>query len=277
MNHDIKADLHIHTTASDGTWTPEELVPKIQEHGIGLFAITDHDTTAHIARGEKLAMELELSFIRGVEISTMFNNKTFHILGLGINPSHSGLSELVASNQRLIDEKDDMGIRYLARKYPQVSFEEYEAYENDRRRGGWKSLNYLVDKGLCTSHKDFFKLFSEWGASFGEVQFASPELAVKTIREAGGTPILAHPGSNMYGTNYKQNIAKMLDFGIGGIECYHPENGDEVTAYCLKLCKENKLCISGGSDCHGPFVSTRRLGYPEVRLSMLNLEGIEII
>ena len=274
MSNDIKVDLHLHTTASDGTWGPEKLAANIRNAGIELFAVTDHDSTENLTNIARLAKEYGLGFINGVEINTTYTGRNYHILGLGINPTNFELQTLLNTNRKLMEEKDDESIKYLERKYPVVSFSEYQAYTNHKERGGWKALNYLIDKQLCNSHKDFFRLFEEWGNPFEKPAFAAPGDAIAAIRDAGGQSILAHPGASFYDRDYKKVIAFMMGKGINGIECYHPENSREITENCLEMCKLNKLLVTGGSDCHGEFVGGRCLGHPDIRFSQLKLDGI---
>jgi predicted metal-dependent phosphoesterase TrpH len=271
MLPDIKVDLHIHTTASDGTWSPERIIENLKKEDIRLFAVTDHDTTENVSITEKLAETEGISFVKGVEISSSSNKRTYHILALDIDPSHSELQRLLDRNTKLMEDNNSAGIRYLAGKYPQVSYEEYSCYRNDRNRGGWKSLNYLTDKGLCSGHRSFFTLFKDWKDSFSKVAFETPADVINTIHASGGVSILAHPGSNMYGDNLQNTLTMMLDFGIEGLECFHPENSHEATHTCLSFCNEHNLFITGGSDCHGDFVGSRKLGHPPVRLSQLRL------
>ena len=274
MSNDIKVDLHLHTTASDGTWGPEKLVANIRNADIGLFAVTDHDSTENLTDVAHLAKEYGLGFINGVEINTTYKGRNYHILGFGINPTNLELQTLLNTNRKLMEEKDDESIEYLERKYPAVSFSEYEAYTNYKERGGWKALNYMIDKQLCSSHKDFFRLFEEWGNPVEKLNFATPGEAIATIHRAGGSSIVAHPGASFYDPDYKALIAFMMGEGITGLECYHPENSREITEYCLEICKLNKLLVTGGSDCHGEFVVGRCLGHPDIRFSQLKLDGI---
>ncbi|TYP58524.1 PHP domain-containing protein [Thermosediminibacter litoriperuensis] len=273
---DIKVDLHIHTTASDGTWRPKTLLKKLLSAGIKLFAVTDHDTTENLDETAALAKKHGLKFINGVEVNTTYNNRNYHILGLGIQPENKELQTLLKRNRELMEEKDDESIKYLERKFPIVCFDEYKKYKNNPERGGWKALNYLIDKKLCRSYKDFFNLFNDWGNPFEKLEFASPGEAIKAICMAGGVPVLAHPGASFYDKDYKALIAFMIGEGIRGIECYHPENSPEITRYCLEICKSNNLLVTGGSDCHGEFVAGRCLGTPDIRLSQLKLDGIHI-
>lgn len=272
----IKVDLHVHTTASDGTWPPEKLVENMLGAGIEIFAVTDHDTTENLAQAAAAARERGLKFIAGVEINATCSGRNYHILGLGIDPGNKELQMLLKKNRELTEAKDDESIKFLEGKFPQVSFDEYKEYVNNPARGGWKALNYLIDKKLCTSYKDFFSLFEGWGNPFEKLIFASPDEVIKTIHMAGGVSILAHPGAGFYNGDYKDLIAFMIGEGIRGIECYHPENSPEITRYCLEICQSKNLLVTGGSDCHGEFVAGRYLGHPDVRLSQLKLDGIHI-
>lgn len=271
---DMKADMHIHTTASDGTWNPEELVKNLLQAGIGLFAVTDHDSTENVAEAARLAGEHGLQMINGVEVNTSYENRNYHILGLGIDPGNRELQDLLKRNRDLMRQKDDESIHYLEGRHPEVRFEEYLSYINHPERGGWKALNYLIDKQLCHSHRDFFDLFRDWGNPFEKLIFASPGEAVIAIKEAGGVPILAHPGAAFYDPDYRTVISYMITAGIGGIECYHPENSPEITRYCLEICESLDLLVTGGSDCHGEFLAARRLGNPDIRLGQLRIEGM---
>lgn len=278
MERNALVDLHMHSTASDGTWRSERLVENVLKAGIKLFALTDHDSTENVPAVALLAAQNGLSFVPSVEVSTLYENRTYHILGLGIKPGHEALEPMLAKNRRLMDDKDDAGIQYLASIYPErVSFEEYLAYVDDKERGGWKSLNYLVDKGLCTSHKDFFSLFIDWKEAFSQVEFPAPQQAIAAIKAAGGIPILAHPGSRSYDPDTQKILKDFNDMGVMGFECFHPDNNEEATRLCLSFCWEHGLRITGGSDCHGDFVPSRGLGHPLVRLSDLDLEGITIL
>lgn len=272
----IKVDLHVHTTASDGTWSPEDLVENLLIAGIELFAVTDHDTTENLAETAAMAKEHGLKFVTGVEVDASYNGRNYHILGLGIKPEDRELQVLLRRNRKLMEAKDDESIKYLEGKFPNVSFDDFKRYVNDPERGGWKALNYLIDKKLCTGYKDFIGLFAGWGNPFEKLIFASPGAAIKTIHMAGGVSILAHPGAEFYDRDYKALITFMIGEGISGIECYHPENSPEITRYCLETCRSNDLLVTGGSDCHGGFVAGRCLGRPDIRLSQLRLDGIHI-
>lgn len=271
----MKADLHLHTCASDGTWSPEALLENIKGAGIEVFAVTDHDSVENVIPTADLVKDTDLKFIRGVEVNTTENGHIFHILGYNIDPENGPLNEILQVNRNVMEERDKRCINILQEMDYPVTLDEFLVYENNPERGGWKALNYTMDKGLCHHYKEYFKLFGDKRSGLGIEGCAKPEAAIAVIRAAGGIPILAHPGSGLYGDNPQKTVSIALDLGIEGIECFHPENGDEATEYCLELCKRERLYITGGSDCHGTFVKERWLGKPDVDLDQLVLWEFE--
>lgn len=270
----MKTDLHIHTTASDGTWSPSLLVENILNAGIGIFSVTDHDSTDNLIESAALAEYKGLCFIPGVEINASHQNKYVHVLGYNIDITCDDLKAVLSANRRFVERKAIEVIGFLEKKGYSVSENEYRAYNNDPARGGWKTLNYLIDKGMCTNHRDFFRLFGNGGSPFDEIGYVSPEDAIASIKKAGGTPVLAHPGARVYTIPHHDIIDLAMEWGIEGIECFHPENSVKVTQYCLEICKKNSLLITGGSDCHGDFVKERSLGKPDITLKRLELGGL---
>lgn len=267
----MKVDLHLHTSASDGTWSPEDLIKNIIDSGIEIFSVTDHDSVENIEAVSGLAREESLTFFKGVEINTFKDGQVFHILGYNIDTNDETLNNILLKNRVFLEERNEESITVLSEKGHPVSRDEYNGYRNNPGRGGWKALNYAIDKGLCRTYKDFFTLFGENRELLPVDGFVKPEAAISSIKEAGGITVLAHPGSGVYGSDYYYVVTAALDMGIEGIECYHPENRPRVTEYCLEICKNNRLYITGGSDCHGDFVKERRLGKPVIDLDQLAL------
>jgi len=267
----MKADLHLHTNASDGTWSPEALVDNIIRAEIGIFAVTDHDSVENVITVADLVKGTDLKFIRGVEVNTVENGHIFHILGYNIDPEDKFLNEILLKNRNVMDERDERSIKLLQKMDYPVAPEEFAAYENNTERGGWKALNYTIDKGLCSTYKEFFKLFGDKRKGPGIEDCAKPETAISAIKSAGGIPVLAHPGSGLYGNNPRETVSLAIEMGVEGVECFHPENGEEATEYCLELCRRENLFITGGSDCHGTFVKERWLGKPDIALDQLVL------
>jgi predicted metal-dependent phosphoesterase TrpH len=259
----MRADLHIQTTASDGCWTPERVVAEVRAKGIELFAVTDHDSTASVRRASALAREAGLAFLPGVEVSTLLDGHLFHVLAYGFDLDSPALMGLLQENRaRLEQTNEDVLHRLIAAGY-EIALDDYVAYEYDRTRGGWGVLNFLIDRGFCTGVSDYFdNLVSQFPREWPP--FPHPAEAVAVIREAGGVPILAHPGVSLNYVGISEGtLHPFLDFGIAGLECYACYHDEATTRFCLDWCTRHDLLITGGSDCHGGFVG-RELGVPVV-------------
>jgi predicted metal-dependent phosphoesterase TrpH len=270
----MRADLHIHTTASDGRWGPERVVTEVQARSIGLFAITDHDTIANVATVEALAREAGLAFLRGVEVCTQLNGRQFHILAYGFELDNPTLSKLIRKHRAELDQAGEEAIRHLiAAGYP-VDVDDYLAYEYERTRGAWKSFNYLIDRGIC---KDIDEYFANPDIRLPShlCQFSHPAKAIAAIREANGVPILAHPGITLRDTGLTDEaLQPLLDIGIAGLECYYINHDEAMTRFCLDWCACHDMLVTVGSDCHGGLVN-RELGHPPTDTADLRLGEME--
>ena len=267
----MRADLHIHTTASDGTWTPAELVEQALGVGLGALAVTDHDSVANVAETTRLAKEAGLKFLPAAEICSTKADLSFHILGYGIDIHNKRLLELMAHNEALLDQKDVDSIMMLERDGWAVSSAEFAHYDYDRRRGGWRALAYLIDKGLCTGVNDFFQRIFTPEHDLGFPEFPPISEVVDAIHGAGGVAICAHAASGFHGPGLERVMELLRVERFDGFECYHSGHNAEGTERLLRHCHKHHLLISGGSDCHGTFVPGRRLGEPYVETSMLDL------
>jgi predicted metal-dependent phosphoesterase TrpH len=273
---DRRVDLHIHTTASDGRWTPPALIEALQKIGVSLFAVTDHDTIESVAAAESLAREAGLAFLSGVEISTKVDGRLMHVLAYGYDPNHAPLVDFIRQNEARLQAYDDELLQRLVDAGYDLDLADYERYTWDRRRGGWKSLNYLIDRGLC---HDVHSYFSE--LSVGELEvdfpdFPAPEEVIPLIRRAGGVPVWAHPATSLSrDSRYRPEdderiVAQMVGCGIEGLECYTCHHDDAWTARLVAWARRYDLLVTGGSDSHGGFVG-RQLGRPEIFLAQLRL------
>jgi len=270
----MRADLHIHTVASDGCWTPEQLVTQVQARDIGLFAVADHDTTASLAQTEALAQEARLAFLRGVEISTLLNGHLVHVLAYGFELDDPALASLLRENVNKLIQASEDRLRHLAAAGYELDLDAYTVYEYPSDRGGWKALNFLIDQGVCTDVWDYIRVLEElppveWPP------FPHPAEAITVIRQAGGVPILAHPGATLRRVGVtEETLRPFLDFGIAGLECHSQYHDRAVTDFCLNWCARHGLLVTGGSDCHGGFVK-RELGTPVVDVTDLRLGELE--
>lgn len=270
----MKVDLHIHSTASDGTWTPAEVVEAALGVGLGAIAITDHDSVANVAATKILAEAAGLKFIEGTEICSTKDEFCFHILGYGIDIENKSLREILTHNEKLLTDKDDESVKLLIEQGWPLDFKEFLQYDYDRRRGGWKALAFLQDKGLCGDVNDFFSRIFTKEHALGFPIFPSIKEVVDAIHSAGGVALCAHAASGFHGPGLAATLLELGKEDFDGFECYHSGHSKEDTAALLNYCRQHQLLISGGSDCHGNFVPSRPLGKPEVDVNDLYLPGL---
>lgn len=270
----MRADFHVHTTASDGTWDPAELLDHLQAAGIGAFAVTDHDSTANLAEAARLAREAGLRFLPGVELNATKDGHNFHILGYGIDLDDKALQDLCRHNQRLLEQKDEDSVRHLAERGWDVSVPEFATYDYDRHRGGWRALAYLEDKGLCAGVGDFFQRVFTAENDLDFPDFPSVTEVIRVIHGAGGAALCAHLASTFHGAGMAAYLPGLQAEPLDGLECYHSGHSGEDTRFLVAYCRQKGLYISGGSDCHGGFVPSRHLGSPAIDTADLYLPGL---
>jgi 3',5'-nucleoside bisphosphate phosphatase len=245
-----RVDLHSHTTASDGTFTPEQSIARALANGLSAFAITDHDTVAAfpaaIEEGKKHNMEI----VPGIEISSVYDGQDIHVLGYYIDYTDENflnkLDELRnvrnTRNQMIIDKLVSLGIP--------ITMEEVRSRKIDKKGniGRPHIAEVLVDKGVVgTMQEAFDKYLSTSGAAYTNPPRISPDEAVQLILHAGGVPVLAHPGLYKNVSLARELIGK----GLKGIEVYHPDHGSEDEAIYGSLADEYGLIKTAGSDFHG--------------------------
>lgn len=269
-----QVDMHIHTNASDGTWTIEELLELIIKSDIKLFSITDHNTFENSIKMLNSIPE-NIGYVIGSEISCTYNMEEYHITAYDFDYRNTELKDLIEFNQMQIKEYNAKIIKFVKEIDRIKDISDYFSYQYDRKRGGWESLNYLVDNNIVKNLNEYFEIIK---LSNEKLCFKNPKEVIDIIKSAGGYPFLAHPSAYKKGDKLPLEILKeWRDFGISGIECFSPylksiEDGD----YYVKFCNENNLLISAGSDCHGEF-NDRVLGIPKVSLDKIKLDFIKMM
>lgn len=268
-----KVDMHMHTNASDGTWDVTELKKALLENKISVFSITDHDCVDNIKSMQDIIKSSDnLTFIHGTELSTYYEGKEYHLTLYNFDINNKDLLQLMnwTNKNKLNSNKEYIG-NYAAQKYENVSLKDFENYSYDRKRGGWKSANYMIDKGI---HKNIPEHLKDVYKSGLKAKLKSPNEVISIAKKSGGKIFLAHPSYH-----YKNSVMPMeelkhwMDLGIDGIECFSPYNGDNAKYY-VDFCLKNNLMISGGSDCHGDFIPERKLGLPKVLIDDLNIKDL---
>lgn len=257
-------DLHVHTTASDGQYTPSEILHKASEHNIKVLAITDHDTINGLEEGKKTAKELDITLIPGCELNINFPTGEFHLLGLGlknISQSFSDMLETLHKNRRIrnetiIKKMQDAGI--------QITLEEIEQDFPNTIIGRPHFAAELQKKGIVKTRQQAFDRYLAKGRQWYSERIGSNlDEAIIAIKESGGIPIVAHPMSLYLSWGKLPDVMQdFYDRGIVGIEAYHP--GARVSE-CMRLeelARKIGFIVTAGSDFHGEKIRTdRRLGH----------------
>lgn len=248
-------DLHIHTYYSDGTMSPKEVVEEAKKKNLGIIAITDHDV---LDSYEELKVEAEkagIIAIRGVEIDSIFEGHLVHLLAYKFEDNEKLFKLINHAKEQLLETSIEL-IRRMENDYEGISLEDYNSYEYERRKGGWKGIHYLHDRKITEGLFDGVKFYGKYDCGHEKFAFPSVGEVCNTVHDANGYVVLAHP-CNYYSNKNKEEILEKLEIlkslGIDGVECYYPANSDLMTNTCLEFCKDNNLIITAGSDGHGDF------------------------
>lgn len=252
-------DLHIHSYYSDGTMSPEEIIQEAIKNNVSVISITDHDMLDGSRKGIALTSNTNITCIPGVELNANHEDVNYHILGYGIDLNDEILIGRISNNRDLLEEVNIKLIEKMESDYQSVSVKDYKAFNYDRALGGWKALHYFVQKGITKNLLEGFLLYQKYNHKYTCVAFPSIEEVVEWIHDAGGKAVLAHPGKVIESGNdqeFREELLKIVQMGIDGVECYYPSHSKEITEVCEEVCNEKKLCITSGSDCHGTFENT---------------------
>lgn len=251
-----KIDLHMHTTISDGTDTPEEIIKKISEAGICLFSVTDHDSIKGGSEVPKILTEESPSFIRGVEFSCRDeDNNKYHVLGYGYDPLIGNIEEVVAKGHGFRMEKTEARINFLKEEFgiefPENELEDLMSLDNP---GKPHIAKMLVRHGYAQDINQAIKEFID-KKRFKNV-YVHPKEAIEGIISSNGIPILAHPayGSGddlILGDELHSRVKKLMSFGLAGLEAYYSGFTPKIQAEVLALAEKYELYITAGSDYHG--------------------------
>lgn len=265
----LKADLHIHTTASDGLLSPEEVVKWAAHKKLSAVAITDHDTINGVQPAVDVSDSYKIEVVPGIEFSTIHKDEEIHILGYYIDYKEGWLKdkldEMYQSRYnraiKMVEKLNHIGIL--------ITLDQVKAIAESATIGRPHIARAMLEKGYINNMKDAFKQYiGKGGPAYVERYRITCQEAIDMIKELGGVPVLAHPGL----INDKKCIDEILDMGIEGIEAYHTKHDDETVRSSLKIAAERKLLITGGSDCHGIFLNNEPiLGNVWVDLSYVKL------
>lgn len=240
-------DLHTHTTASDGTLKPKELVALAKNKGLEGIAITDHDTTLGIEEALEAGNALNITVLPGIEISTTFRDEEVHILGYLLDWQNIALQKKLTD---LREERKERAKKMITRLnklgYP-LDYGEVQKIAGEGVIGRPHLAAALIKYGHVSSQEEAFNRFLDRGslAYFPRKKLSLVE-AIELLRIGKAVPILAHPGK----IDNWSIIEPLIQKGLSGIEVYHPSNGKIQTEKLKKMCKLKGLIPTGGTDFH---------------------------
>jgi len=253
-------DLHTHTTASDGTLTPEQLVAEAAALALEVIAITDHDTIAGLAEGLSAGPRYRVEVIPGVEINTDVPGGEVHILGYYIDARDAAFQ---AELMRLREGREGRGrqiVEKLRALGAPITWERVQAIAGDAPVARPHVAQALVESGFVASAQEAFdKYIGRDGPAYAERIQMTPAEATAIIARAGGIPVLAHPmpwgaaaAQGSPALDLETLLPELMAAGLRGIEAYYTGYPATVTDQLLALARRFGLIVTGGSDYHGP-------------------------
>lgn len=268
MEHRI-IDLHVHSTESDGTFTPEEVIHAAKEAGLSALALTDHDTASGVRKAQAAAEECGIELIPGIELSTQYQlpssqkeEKEVHVVGLYIDPDNAKLQQKTKEFRDCRDSRNEIMVAALQKEGFSITMERLIAENPDSVITRANIARYLYNHGEIKSIQEAFDKYIGDGCKCYVGRFkVTPMEAVTLIHEAGGIAILAHPLLyHLSSVNLQHLIDDLKAVGLEGIEAIYSTYTTGEEQLVKKIAARNGLLISGGSDFHGANKPTIKLG-----------------
>ena len=255
-------DLHVHSTASDGTLTPTEVVLEAKKAGLAAFALTDHDTVSGIPKARKAALENSIELIPAIEFSTAYKEKEIHIVGLFLDITNPKLLAETAAFRDCRNKRNEKMIAALQKEGFDITMEALERENPDCVITRANIARFLYTHGMIRSVSEAFEKYIGDGCKCYVGRFkVTPMDAVRLIKEAGGLAILAHPLLyHMSTVRLNELICELKEAGLDGIEAIYSTHTVGEEQLVKRIAKEHQLKISGGSDFHGENKPMIKLG-----------------
>lgn len=248
------ADLHSHSTVSDGLLTPAEVALRAHKNGVTMWALTDHDEVGGLAEAEQTAQGLGMQFVPGVEISVTWLNQTVHIVGLNINYNHLELIDALRYVRSGRVQRSEQMAQALAKLGIEGALEGAESFAtNPELVSRTHFARYLITQGYCGTMQEVFdKYLGDGKPAFVPMQWARLENAIKWIHEAGGVAVIAHPGRyNFSPLQFDLLFETFKDLGGEGIEVLTGSHTPDQYLQYAQIAKRYDFDASCGSDFHG--------------------------
>lgn len=247
-----RADLHIHSTASDGYMTPTEVIEEAARLGLGAVSLTDHDTVAGLAEAQDVADRLCVEFVPGVEINTDYGNTEVHILGYFIDPAsqilQDGLARLRAARldrgARIVGRLQNLGVRVTMDRVMEIA--------GSASLGRPHIARAICETGVVDGMNSAFGRYLVRGApAFVPRSKLCATEAIGLVRSARGVACLAHPGK----IGSDRVLPEFVEAGLDAIEVWHTDHSRDVSKRYLKLADRHGLIPTGGADSHGLYAN----------------------
>ncbi len=248
-----RIDLHLHTTHSDGSLSPGEVLHLAHKAGVTALAVTDHDIVSGIPEAIETGAELGIEVIPGVEISSRVGNSELHILGYFLQWQDPELNQRLATLRASRHRRNPQIIERLRALGLDVTYEEVRALAGTDSVGRPHIARILMNKKYVTSAKDAFdRYLADGRPAYVARELPKPEEAIAWIKATGGVAVLAHPTwAKVSGEGLNALLTTLKAEGLGGIEVHYSTHTKRQTREYLDLAKRLNLLITGGSDFHG--------------------------
>lgn len=246
------SDLHTHTTASDGQYSPSEVVHKAKEAGIQCLAITDHDTVDGLEEAIAAGESCGITVLGGVELGAK-EDRHLHILGISLDKSCEAIRNLCIMMKKSREERKYRIVDFLKEKGVIISLEEVEALAQGGVVARPHFAQVLLKNGYVSSTREAFDRYLDTDEYQRIERFkADAQTCIETIHQSGGKAVLAHPYQmKLTDELLDTRVGQLKEMGLDGIECYYPQHTPAMIQQYLFLSKKYGLYISAGSDFHG--------------------------
>jgi predicted metal-dependent phosphoesterase TrpH len=264
----LRIDLHIHSTASDGSLTPADIIDHAQKLNLAAIAITDHDSVDGSKEALQIGIPPSLHFLTGVEISAAHppffpGSGSFHILGYAIHLDNRGLNQALSKLQDARKNRNPEILKRLNKLGFRISLEEVNQ-EVEKGQLGRPHIAYaMVKKGFVASINEAFdKYLGTARPAYVDKDRIECEQAINLIRAAGGVPVLAHPALLNIENDQKLDalLQNLIKIGLAGIEVYYPGHSPQQIQQYTELAGKYGLLITGGTDFHGSITPEIKMG-----------------
>ncbi len=243
-----RADLHTHTTCSDGSTHPSQLVSMAADLGIDHLAITDHDTFEGYRMAVDSAEAAGIDLICAMELTTSFRDRESHVLAYALDPENEDLNNLVSRQRRIRKVRMQRIVEKVRKQGFDITYDEVRAEANKANLGRPHIAMVLMNKGYVSSITEaFIRYLNNEKLDENHSEYIEFADAVDLLKSVGAVTVLAHPGI-LY---QDEELDEIIDIGIDGIECIHPSHHYGLQQKYDEICEKNLLLKTGGSDFHG--------------------------